>query len=341
MKIAKHILVIRFSAMGDVAMTVPVIQQVLQQNPELQITVVSNIFMQPLFQNIDRCNFYAASLKDQHRGITGIFQVCKELKAIYKFDAIADLHNVLRSSLIKLFFIFTKLKMTTLDKGRQEKKVLTRKGNKILQPLTSMHERYAEVFRGLGVTIKLNIKTPVFYKQQLPQLLESLFDGQHKIIGIAPFAQHEEKMYPLAKMKIVVEKLAAQNNKVLLFGGGKMETDVLQQWANKISGVHNMAGKFSFLDELSIISNVNLMVSMDSANMHLASLFGVKVISIWGATHPFAGFNGWGQSELNIVQTDLYCRPCSVFGNKPCFRGDHACMNLISEEMIFSKIMEE
>ena len=341
MKIPKHILVIRFSAMGDVAMTVPVIQQVLQQNPELQITVVSNGFMQPLFQNIDRCNFYAASLKDQHRGIKGIFQLCKELKATYKFEAIADIHNVLRSSLIKFFFTFTKVKIATLDKGRQEKKALTRKENKILKPLTSMHERYAEVFRGLGITVKLNSKTLVFNKQPLPELLKSIFDGEQNIIGIAPFAQHEEKMYSLAKMKIVVKKLAAKNNKVLLFGGGKMETEILQQWANEISGVHNMAGKFSFRDELSIISNVNLMVSMDSANMHLASLFGVKVISIWGATHPFAGFNGWGQSELNIVQTDLYCRPCSVFGNKPCFRGDHACMNLISEEMIFSKIMEE
>ena len=61
------------------------------------------------------------------------------------------------------------------------------------------------------------------------------------------------------------------------------------------------------------------------------------VISIWGATHPFAGFLGWGQDEKNIVQIDLYCRPCSVFGNKPCYRGDHACMNRIEEEMVFEK----
>ncbi len=336
----QHILVIRFSAMGDVAMTVPVIKNVLQQNTQLQITVVSNAFLQPLFQNIEGCNFYPVHLKAQHQGIKGIFRLCKELKAAYKFDAIADLHNVLRSSLIKFFFKFNSVKIATLDKGRQQKKELTRKDNKILKPLTPMHERYAEVFRELGVEIKLNAETPVFKKQQLPEIIENIFYTKIKIIGIAPFAQHDEKMYPLTKMKFVVEKLAAKNYTVLLFGGGVKEVDILQQWANEISGVHNMAGRFSFKEELSIISNLNLMVSMDSANMHLASLFGVKVISIWGATHPYAGFNGWAQEEQNFVQIDLFCRPCSVFGNKPCYRGDNACMNMISEEMIITKITE-
>jgi ADP-heptose:LPS heptosyltransferase len=77
---------------------------------------------------------------------------------------------------------------------------------------------------------------------------------------------------------------------------------------------------------------------MDSANMHLASIYGVPVVSIWGATHPFAGFYGWMQDVNNIVQADLYCRPCSVFGNKPCYRGDHACMQMITTEMLMQKI---
>ena len=83
---------------------------------------------------------------------------------------------------------------------------------------------------------------------------------------------------------------------------------------------------------------MELVVSMDSANMHLASLFGVSVVSIWGATHPYAGFYGWNQSMENAVQIDLYCRPCSVFGNKPCYRGDHACMKHLAEEKILEKI---
>ena len=84
---------------------------------------------------------------------------------------------------------------------------------------------------------------------------------------------------------------------------------------------------------------MDTLISMDSANMHLASLFGVPVISVWGATHPFAGFYGWAQPADNAVQIDLYCRPCSVFGNKPCYRGDHACMQQLPEEKIMEKVM--
>ena len=137
---------------------------------------------------------------------------------------------------------------------------------------------------------------------------------------------------------MVVQQMAAESNTILLFGGGEKEASILQQWADEIEGVYNMAGKFSFAEELAIISNLNRMVSMDSANMHLASLFGITVVSIWGATHPLLGFYGWAQQQKNIVQAELSCRPCSVFGNKPCYRGDHACMQLITQQMILDKI---
>ena len=334
----QHILVIRFSAMGDVAMTVPVIKNVLQQNPGVQITVVSNAFLQPLFQNIDRCYFYGANLKAQHKGITGIYHLYKQLRSSGKFDAIADLHNVLRSSVLKFFFAFSQTAMATIDKGREEKKKLTRKDNKIMEPLTPMYERYAAVFRRLGLSVVLNTEAPFMAKQIVPEEINKLLLTGKKCIGVAPFAQYEEKMYPLEQMKIVVQQLAV-NNMVFLFGGAQREADTLQHWANEIDDVYNAAGKFSFTEELAIISNLHVMVSMDSANMHLASLFGVPVVSIWGATHPYAGFTGWAQKEKNIVQETLYCRPCSVFGNKPCYRGDHACMHRITTQTIIARAL--
>jgi ADP-heptose:LPS heptosyltransferase len=334
----QHILVIRFSAMGDVAMTVPVIKNVLQQNPQLQITVVSNASLQPLFQGIERCHFHPAYLKAQHKGVGGIYRLFKELQGRNKFTAIADLHSVLRSSLLKIFFGVSGHTMATIDKGRKEKKELTRTENKILRPLTATHERYATVFRKLGIAVVLKEEFAVLSKQVVPSTIQNLFNSGKKIIGVAPFAQHEEKMYPLEKMKTVVQQLSAKNKIILLFGGGEKEASTLQQWADEITGVNNVAGKYSFGEELAIISNLNLMVSMDSANMHLASLFGVPVVSIWGATHWYAGFNGWAQQEKNMVQADVFCRPCSVFGNKPCYRGDHACMHMITAQMIIEKI---
>lgn len=332
-----HILVIRFSAMGDVAMTVPVIKNALDQNPHLQVTIVSNAFFTPLFAGLERCNFHPAHVRAKHKGASGIYELFRELVKQYQFDAVADLHSVIRSSLLRTLFRISGYKTASIDKGRKEKKALTRKEDKVSRQLTTTHERYAAVFRKLGVAITLDNSTPVYNTQPLPNPAAPFFGQGKKIIGIAPFAQHKEKMYPLEKMKAVVQDLAKKNN-IILFGGGPEETALLKQWSHEIPNTANAAGNFSFAQELSIISNLDAMISMDSANMHLASLYNVPVVSIWGATHPFAGFYGWGQDEKNIVSIDLFCRPCSVFGNKPCWRGDHACMRDISPGSIISKI---
>ena len=340
MQTPQHILVIRFSSMGDVAMTVPVLKNLLVQNPTVKITVVSNAFFEPLFMGLERCSFYPVYLNERHKGFRGIFRLFNELNKSNQFDAIVDLHSVLRSHLLSLFFKMSGVAIAQLDKGRSEKKALTRKENKVFISLTAMHERYASVFRKIGISFRLDLDKFIYKKQEIPNSLKNVYLSGKKIIGVAPFAQFNEKTYPIEKMKILVSQLTEANYTVLLFGGGKLESDVLDQWEKDIFSAFNVSGKYSFKEELSIISNLDRMISMDSANMHLASLFNVPVISVWGATHPFAGFNGWGQSEKNIVQLDLDCRPCSVFGNKSCHRGDHACMKGISEQMIYEKIVQ-
>lgn len=323
--------------MGDVAMTVPVIKNLLNQHPGIRITFVSNAFFKPMFDGIERCEFIGAELKTTHKGIGGIYQLYKKIKNNRSITAIADLHNSLRSRLIRLFYSFSAVKTAVIDKGRNEKKALTRKENKILVQLTPMHERYATVFRQLGIHVALNRDKPILAKQPVPAALQEFFNANRKTIGIAPFAQHKEKMYPIEKMKTQVQQLAARDRQIILFGS-RDEAVLLEQWAKEINHVINIAGKFSFAEELATISQLDVMVSMDSANMHLASLYNVPVVSIWGATHHFAGFYGWAQDKNNIVSIELYCRPCSVFGNKPCFRGDHACMRNITELMVMEKI---
>lgn len=336
----KHILVIRLSAMGDVAMTVPVLQQLLQQNPDLQLTILTQKLFTPLFEPLERTNVFVADTKGRHKGFNGLLTLFKDLKMQYQFDAVADLHNVLRSRVISLLFRLSGIKIARIDKGRNEKKQLTRKRNKRFVQLKTSFQRYADAFTELGLTVSLNNAQPVFRKQELPAAAEQLLSTEKRNICIAPFAKHKEKMYPLEKMKAVLKNLSTQNDLQFFFlGGGKAETEMLSDLEKEFPGSINLAGKFSFKEELAIISHMDAMISMDSANMHLASLFGVPVISVWGATHPFAGFYGWNQPADNAVQIDLYCRPCSVFGNKPCYRGDHACMQQLPETMIIEKIL--
>ncbi len=336
-----HVLVFRFSALGDVAMTLPVIKQALLQYPELRITFVSNRSFQALFQGIDRLHFHPADLRKEHRGITGLYRLYKQLKQQYDFDAIADLHQVLRTKALRTFFSFTSVPVAVLDKGREEKKKLTRKENKSLVQLPTSFERYATVFDQLGLPIKLDIKfIPLAKPQSGDHPLDQLKQQGLTIIGVAPFAKHEEKMYPAIKVQELIRQLLQrQKTKIYLFGGGKTEKELLDQWEKELPGTVNLAGRMDLSKELEFISRLDLMISMDSANMHLASLFGIPVVSIWGATHPFAGFYGWGQSQDNAVQVDLFCRPCSVFGNRPCYRGNLECLHSIGVEEVYKKVV--
>ena len=336
-----HLLVLRFSSLGDVAMTVPVIKLLLQQHPHLQVTMVSNQFVQPLFSDMNRLHFFAADLKGRHRGIRGLYRLYRDLKKNNSFDAIADLHDVLRSKILRSFFLFSGKKISVIDKGRKEKKELTRQKNKILRPLKSTFERYATVFANLNLPVLLNaaqgIKKMVTNSDSEFQLVEQ---KENQVIGIAPFAQYAEKTYPPEKMKEVMRMLLQHPNiRIFLFGGNN-EKEILQQWEAEFVRTHSMVGKMSFEKELQIIAQMKLMISMDSAKMHLAALYGVPVASIWGATHPYAGFYGWGQDAENAVQVELYCRPCSVFGNKPGYRGDLACLHSISPVSVYEKVIK-
>lgn len=334
----KHLLVLRFSALGDVAMTVPVITRLLQQHPDLQITFVSNEKFRPLFQEIHGLDFFGITIPGQYEGAFGLYRLFRQLKKKYQIDAVADLHESLRSKILSFYFRLSGIPVRTIDKGRREKKLLTRRRNKQLIQLPTGYQRYAGVFAALGFPLVTGTN------QQSKKLIPSgaiknlLGNSVKKTIGIAPFAKHKEKMYPPEKMEKVVGILLGKGYKIIFFGGGAEEIKHLQEWEQRFPGAINTAGKYSFNEELELISHLDIMISMDSANMHLASLFGVPVVSIWGATHPFAGFYGFGQSPENAVQVELYCRPCSVFGNKKCYRGDHACMNLIKEEQIIDRM---
>lgn len=327
----QQLLVIRFSSLGDVAMTVPVLRLLLAQHSNLEITVLSNLQFAPLFNGIDRLHFVGADLKGKHKGLRGLYQLFTLVKATLSEFAVADLHNVLRSKILCFLFRLSGYPVRQIDKGRMEKKQLTRPQQKKLSPLPSTFDRYATVFGKLGFLVDLNQK--VSTQPFLPSLHKPLR------LGVAPFAQYREKTYPFQLMKQVITQLQQELDlSIYLYGAPGAEADELEQWEKELPGVTNRAGKQSFKEELNEIASLDAMLAMDSANMHIASHFEVPVVSIWGATHPYAGFMGWQQPLENAVQADLSCRPCSVFGNKPCFRGDWACLLTIQPSAVVAKV---
>lgn len=333
----------RLSAMGDVAMTVPVLRAFVKQYPTVKLTVISRPFFKPFFDGIPNLDFFEFDEKERHKGFFGLLRLFKDVKKL-KIDAFADLHNVLRSKVMSLLFALSGKKRAVVDKGREGKKELTRAENKIFKQLPSMFERHAKVFEELG--FPLDLSNPLFpEKAKLStEILEIIGNENSKLIGIAPFAQYNSKVYPLDLMKDVIAKLAQNpSNKILLFGGGKKEIEILDSISEPYENVINMAGKIKFQQELQLISNLDVMLSMDSGNAHIAAMLGVKVVTLWGATHPYAGFLPFNQSLENALTSDRnqYPKlPTSVYGNK-IVEGYQDAMRTISPEKIVNSIQSQ
>lgn len=305
-------------------MIVPVFREVLEQNPELEIVFVSRSNFADLFEGIPNLTFNGIDV-DDYKGLIGMEKLAHELHKQYKPDLIGDLHDVIRTKLLNKIFKRKGYDVFKLDKEKEDKEELTDVWNLNKKPLQHNTERYAEVLRKMGFPLTLSHQYRVL-------------NSEKSGIGFAPFAQHHGKMLPLEK-SFELAKILSENHRIYFFGGGKNEVEILENWVSQIPNSENLAGKLKLKGELDKIASLEIMISMDSANMHLASVVGTRCVSVWGATHPFAGFLGYGQSENDIVQVkDLTCRPCSIFGDKTCYRGDWACLEELNIQQILDKI---
>lgn len=337
-----NILVIRLSALGDVAMLIPVLRVFEATYPEVKITVLSKPFHKPLFDEFQNVIFFPAEVNGKHKGLTGLYKLSKELKN-QNITAVAYVHNVLRSKILGSFLSLKGIKGAKINKGRAEKKALIRAINKDFKPLKTTVERYVEVFEKLG--FPLDMSTHAFpAKKEIPDKATPLLDATFKNkIGIAPFAAHEGKIYPLEMMEQVIAQLDAEKQtQLFLFGGGKKEETLLNQIAGKYGSVTNLAGTLSFEQELAVISNLDAMIAMDSGNAHLAAIYDVPTITIWGVTHPYAGFYPFNQPLENALLADrekFPLIPTSIYGNTfP--KGYENAIKTITPQQILEKVKQ-
>ena len=140
--------------MGDVAMTVPVLRALVLQYPDVKITVVSRPFFQPFFDGIPNVNFFGVDLKERHKGFLGLIRLFSDLRKL-NIDVVADLHNVLRSKVVRTLFALSGKKVEATDKGRAEKKALTSLNKKVFAPVKPMVDRHVEKKKKLGFSIDL------------------------------------------------------------------------------------------------------------------------------------------------------------------------------------------
>jgi ADP-heptose:LPS heptosyltransferase len=320
--------------MGDVAMTVPVIKALSENYQNAEIILLTGRLFNPFFKDIPRLRIINPDLKGTHKGIIGMYKLYRHILSEYKPELFIDLHDVLRTKILRFFFRFSGIASHSIDKGRRDKRALTSKKNKDLRQLKHSVERYIEALAKADFNIDPSFKLKKQFEMS-PEIRE-LIGSDLKKIGLAPFAKHPQKQYPLEKTSELIELLVSKGYELFIFGGGKHEADYAEQPAENYPRVTSLVNRFKLRDEIALMHHMDLMITMDSANMHMAALTDTKILSIWGATHPYAGFTPYIKKERSIIMQieDLECRPCSVFGNKPCYKETLECLHGISPKKI-------
>lgn len=341
--------VARFSSIGDVAMSVPVIYSVCATYPDVRFIFVTRHSMADIFVNSPtNLIVVGVDFKTDYTGVSGMHRLVGELAEDYHVDIFIDLQNELHTRMMRFFWRMKGVKSLCIDKGNAGKRALTRRNHKRMLPLISQRARYREAFFNAGLPVSDSFKG-LFggHCKASAKIFENITAPKkpgEKWVGIAPFAAHIGKSYPIDRTTEALRMIRAKHPDVrfFFFGGGGEEHETLELVASEFEGSVSLAGKhYGFATELALINHLDVMLTMDSANMHLASIASTPTVSIWGATHPYCGFKGWRQSESDIMQLPMTCRPCSVFGNKPCHRGDYMCLTAIKPAKVAEKIIEK
>lgn len=323
-------LILRFSTLGNLAMMVPVLSSLSRRYPQDKFVVVSKKDLSAVYQAYPNVLFHQARVKGL--GLRGVYRLYKEL-LVYQPDAVVDLHDVLRSKILSMLFRLHHTPVHVIDYGRWEKWKILLRGYRG-ETVPTEFQRYQQTFQRLGLESDDSFTSiPV---DPLAQTAIQHRLGVHNVyrIGFAPFAKRASNMLSYRKSKEIIQQLSQRpDTHIYLFGAGEVECEVLRQWAGLYDNVESVAGQLTLAEELELMRELDVMLCMDSANQHLASLVGLRAVSVWTATHPKMGFFGWKQREEDCIQRELRCRPCTMHGARYCHFFNFACKNINTQDI--------
>jgi ADP-heptose:LPS heptosyltransferase len=324
------ILVIRFSSIGDIVLTTPVVRCLKTQLDNVEIHYATKQSFKSIFEEnpyIDKVHFLGSSLKEYIR----------QLKA-ERFDYIIDLHHNLRTRIIKSAL---GVKSTSFNKLNWKKWLIVNfKINKL--PDVHIVDRYLDTVKELGVrndSLGLDYFIPEKDQVSIDWLPETHRTGY---VAYAIGAQHFTKKLPLKRM---IELCSKINRPIVLLGGkedfenGEHIKSFFEAGAKELNQktiIYNACGKYNLNQSASLVKQATLVFSHDTGLMHIAAAFKKEVFSIWGNTIPAFGMYPYRTKFMVLENTKLNCRPCSKIGHKKCPKGHFKCMNDIAFDFYLS-----
>jgi heptosyltransferase-2 len=314
------VLIIRFSSIGDIVLTTPVLRCLKQQLPETEIHYCTKINFKSIIENnpnISKTFFYDKNISDL---IT--------LLQAEKYDLIIDLHNNLRTLIIKLRL---GVESRSFSKMNFQKWLLVKfKINKMNE--SHVVDRYMKTVAHLDV-INDNKGLDYFIPQKDEVNINTFPEiFQHGYTAYAIGGQHDTKKLPLHKMIELCDTI----KEPLVLLGGKEDYKIANQIIDACikTNIHNACGQYSLNQSASIIKQADKVISHDTGLMHIASAFKKNIVAIWGNTVPALGFAPYQTPFVSIQNNEISCRPCSKLGFKNCPKGHFKCMNDLTFENV-------
>ncbi len=325
------ILIIRFSSIGDIVLTSPVVRYLKTQVKNAEVHYLTKKSFQMIVENnhyIDKVHFLDKNF----------YETINILKA-EKFDYIIDLHHNLRTSLVKLHL---KSKSFSFDKLNFKKWLLV---NFKFNSMPKLHivDRYVDTLKNFN--IKKDEKGLDFFIPKKDEIALSKISEKltHKYIVFVIGAKHQTKRLPNEKIISICKKI---NFPIILLGGKEDKKNALEIFNcvkknNFQQLIFNVCGDFNLNQSASIVKQAELIITHDTGLMHIASAFHKKIISIWGNTvKEFGMYPYLSNKNSKIIEVEnLSCRPCSKIGYNKCPKKHFKCMNDIDENQIIEKVL--
>lgn len=328
-------LILRLTSIGNVAMMVPLIASLSRRYADDRFIIVCEKRLEDMFASLPNVDLITLGKLNSVVAWRTQLRLFFDIRRRYKIDVVIDLQNVWRTRWIRMLFKMSGACVSKIENQAAEKRLLTLRGYEQLKPLKTEFERYGEALQKAGLQIDDTfLSLPC--NSQAKKEIEALYGKKTgRRIAIAPFAKSATNMLPYGLIKEVIHYYAKdKRNEVFLFGAGAVESEMLRQWASVMAGVVSVAGQLTIAQELELMRTMDVMICMDSANQHLASLVGLRAVSIWLGTHPYAGYYGWKQSKNDILQKNLSCRPCTIHGKQKCRYRNFLCKDFTLEEIV-------
>ena len=341
----EKILIIRFSSMGDIILTSPLIRVLRKTYPQAKI----DFLVKSEYGELLQCNNHISSVIKLETSTGDELQSLRQRIRAARYSAIFDLHNSLRSRYLRTFSGATYVRVV-------KKNVFARfllvnlKKNYYPKHVPPVAERYLETARRFGVRDDgegLEVCISDELCSSVSELLTKFSLQRYKqVIGIVPASKHLTKRWPPERFVELGVKIAHEGNTKTLVFGGKEDIEYCGDIAQMINAqvgwtaVENFAGTFSLLETAAAFDHCHLIISNDTGLMHLAAARKRKVAAIFGSTVREFGFFPYGTENIVVERTGLYCRPCSHIGLDKCPENHFRCMKEIQADDVYSAVQQ-